>query len=136
MFILFNIVLAIAAKIKFDAQIIRHFGAQRSFELTATLVFETKPYVFKQMGFNIGIGDGVSYLARPSLMIDGFRQTKPRRTLNFMLAECNIYFSGIKNITLTFQWHHRCTLFNTIAPNKTGSNFFAIGVRYYFSSVN
>lgn len=128
----YRYLIPIKLPLKFNTEILKHFGIQRSFEYTVSLVFETKIYNFTKLNFNFAIGNGFSYLPRPSPIIEADEDVKPRKILNYLLIECNAYFSYFKNNSFVFQWHHRCHLFNTIAPKKTGSNYFAIGIRYYF----
>ena len=108
----------------FDMQLLKHFGKQNSFEFTFSLAVKSKHFYNDKIAANFAIGNGVSYLTRPSFAIEGSNKVRPKKML--------IYHETWNNFSLTFRWHHRCHIFGRIAAKGIGSNFFAIGVRYYF----
>ena len=118
--------------ITLNVELMKHFGKQQSFEMTVYPSIESPAVYIGNVGFNWGIGDGISTMVGPYPKFEEYRNVKTRRVLNFLVIEQNIFLKDKPEHKITIRWHHRCHCFKTIAPEGAGSNFFGIGLRYSF----
>ncbi len=118
--------------IRLNVELMKHFGKQQSFELTLYPSIESPAVYVGNVGFNWGIGDGISTMIGPYPKFEEYRTVKTRRMLNFLVIEQNMFFKDAPEHKITIRWHHRCHCFKTMAPQGAGSNFFGIGFRYSF----
>ena len=118
--------------VRLNVELMKHFGKQQSFELTLYPSIESPAVYFGNVGFNIGIGDGISTMIGPYPKFEEYRTVKTRRMLNFLVIEQNFFLKDKPEHKITIRWHHRCHCFKTMAPQGAGSNFFGIGFRYSF----
>jgi len=118
--------------IKLNVELMKHFGKQQSFELTMYPSIESPEVYAGSIGFNWGIGDGISTMLGSYPKFEEYRTVKTRRMLNFLVIEQNMFLKGKPEHKITIRWHHRCHCFKTMAPQGAGSNFFGVGFRYSF----
>ena len=118
--------------IKLNVELMKHFSKQQSFEMTFYPSIESPAVFVGNIGFNWGIGDGISAMVGPYPKFERYRTVKTKRILNFLIIEQNMFLKDRPEHKITIRWHHRCHCFKTMAPKGAGSNFFGIGFRYSF----
>ena len=118
--------------VRLNVELIKHFGKQQSFELTLYPSIESPAVYLGNVGFNWGIGDGISTMLGSYPKFEEYRTVKTKRMLNFLVIEQNIFLKDKPEHKITIRWHHRCHCFKTMAPQGAGSNFFGVGFRYSF----
>ncbi len=116
--------------IKLEIQTLKHFGRQTAWEVIICPVIETPKVQIRNVGFTWAIGNGISALIGKNAHFEDAKGIKTRRVLNYLLIEQNIFFRESPHYQVTLRWHHRCHVFGKIAPKRTGSNFFVIGIKY------
>jgi len=118
--------------IRLNVELMKHLGKQQSLEITIYPSIESPAVFVGNIGFNWGIGDGISAMVGPYPKFEQYRTVKTKRILNFLVIEQNMFLRERPGHKITIRWHHRCHCFKTIAPQGAGSNFFGIGFRYSF----
>lgn len=118
--------------IRLNIELFKHFDKQQSLELTLYPSIESREFYVGNIGFNWGIGDGISTMIGPYPQFEEYRNVKTKRLLNFLVIEQNMFLKDKSQYKITIRWHHRCHCFKTIAPKGAGSNFFGAGFRYSF----
>ena len=114
--------------------LVQHRGLQGNAELGAAYMLRTPDLQMGALGVSFGAGAGLSYaLGNPSYE-DGSTLDPGRRYRLQLLAlfELEWRMRGFDNLSLITRVHHRSGVYGLIAPQRVGSNFLALGVRYKF----
>lgn len=119
--------------ITIDAEgiIAQHAGKQSNQEFGIALILRTRFNISDDINLGFAVGDGLSYSSTtPKIETDNSEDTA--RLLNLLLTEVTVGFNKSK-IDTFLRIHHRSGIFGSVSGvDKGGSNFLAIGVRYYF----
>jgi len=118
--------------IRINVEGIKHLGKQDSIELVLYPSIKTPPLHLGNIGLSWGIGNGISAMVGPYPQFEKYKKIQSRRVLNLFMIEQNIFLVSKPELQFTLRWHHRCHLFNTIAPKGSGSNFLVLGMRHSF----
>lgn len=118
----------------YEMVLVQHRGLQGNAELGAAYMLRTPDLQMGALGVSFGAGAGLSYaLGNPSYE-DGSTLDPGRHYRLQLLAlfELEWRMRGFDNLSLITRVHHRSGVYGLIAPQRVGSNFLALGVRYKF----
>lgn len=115
--------------IKLEMQVLKHFGKQSALEWVVCPVLETPRMLMGNLGFTWAVGNGVSSLTGKGVAFEAYKGVKTKRVLNYLFIEQNMFLKEDPRYLITIRWHHRCHFFGRVAPKRTGSNFFVIGIK-------
>lgn len=126
-------ILRLHEKVTIDAEgiIAQHAGKQSNQEFGVALILRTRFNVSDSINLGFAVGDGLSYTSTiPKIETDNSEDTA--RLLNLLLTEVTVGFNKSK-IDTFLRIHHRSGIFGSVSGvDKGGSNFLAVGIRYYF----
>ncbi|MCX8027336.1 MAG: hypothetical protein N3A62_05725 [Thermodesulfovibrionales bacterium] len=111
--------------------IAQHAGKQSNQEFGIALILRTRFNISDSLNLGFAVGDGLSYTSTiPKIETDNSEDTA--RLLNLLLTEVTVGFNKSR-IDTFLRIHHRSGIFGSVSGvDKGGSNFLAIGIRYYF----
>ncbi len=121
--------------LELEGQLVKHSGKQDNFESTFAFIFRTSNQViFNWMQVNFGIGDGFSVAhSRPDFEKGPNGKHEDQVYLqNHIIIELEFSHPKQPSWSLVSRIHHRSGIYGLISPQKTGSNFLAIGLRKAF----
>jgi hypothetical protein len=118
----------------YEVLLVQHRGLQSNQELGAAYTLRTPDLQMGPLGVNFAAGAGLSYAFGTPSYEDGPKADLGRRYRLQLLAlfELEWRLRGLKDISLTTRVHHRSGVYGLIAPQRVGSNFLAVGIRYKF----
>ncbi len=109
----------------------QHSGKQTNQEFGIALILRSRIDISENINIGIAAGDGLSYASTtPRIETDNSETTA--RLLNLLLTEFALGMKKQKT-DIFLRIHHRSGIFGLVSGvEKGGSNFLALGVRYYF----
>lgn len=120
----------------YELNLVQHSGLQDNAEVAAAYILRTPNLDLEWLRVNLGFGLGLSYaLSTPNYEA----QTRPAgqssqryQLLAFLPIELEWHVPAYQKFSLVTRIHHRSGVFGLVAPRYEGSNFFTVGLRYYF----
>ena len=119
--------------LELEGQLIKHSGKQHNFESTFAFIFRTPNVaIFNGLQANFGVGDGFSVAhSRPDYEKDGNGKHEDQVYLqNHIVIELEFSHHKQPSWAVVTRIHHRSGIYGLISPQKTGSNFLALGLRW------
>jgi len=118
----------------YELLLVQHRGLQSNAEIAGAFTLRTPDLQMGIVGVNFMAGAGLSYALGTPTYEDGTTDDPERRYRLQLLAliELEWRVRGLDRFSLSTRVHHRSGVYGALAPPHVGSNFLAIGVRYYF----
>lgn len=110
----------------------KHYGLQYNWEIDAAYLVRFPRLRVAGLSVRFGVGFGFSYaLGLPSYE-DGPKDDPDRRYRfqNYDTFELEWGLEAVRRVSLVTRIHHRSGMYGLIAPQRVGSNFLALGLRY------
>ena len=122
--------------LELEGSFLKHYNIQTHSEAATALVLRTRRFIpLSFWGWTLAGGWGFSYAFDQPALEKGPDGNPGQDSVQFqshLILELDFFHPQFDRVHLVSRVHHRSGMYGLISPQKTGSNFIAVGLRLDF----